>query len=50
MILTSISKVAGSMFALNLARDPKISGADQCLAFCNGLPLTSKLKLNWGFE
>lgn len=41
--LTSKSNVAGSFSALNLARDPKVSGADQCLACDNGFPRTSKL-------
>lgn len=43
---TSSSKEAGSISLLNLARDPKISGADQCLACDNGLPRTSKLRIN----
>lgn len=45
-IHTSKSSVAGSDSALNLARGPNVSGADQCCAWLNGLPRTSKLQVN----
>lgn len=45
-IHTSKSSVAGSDSALNLARGPNVSGADQCCAWLSGLPRTSKLQVN----
>lgn len=36
--------MAGSDSALNRARGPNVSGADQCCALLSGLPRTSKLK------
>lgn len=41
---TLISNVAGSTSALKRARDPNVSGADQCWASFKGRPRTSKLK------
>ena len=40
---TCMSSVAGSVSVLKCAREPKLSGADQCFAFCKGFPRTSKL-------
>lgn len=42
--LTLMSSVAGSTSALNRAREPNVSGADQCCALSNGRPRTSKLQ------